>query len=235
MKDAVEKILNVPNITDDPLKDETIGLPINKIYWDLRSEKSSTDGYIILLMGYAKSPFRGFESYFRIVVGLDEDDIQLILKQYNAKLVTYELDPAKKTIEDIQEAVYPFRDQEGTLQIEYDHLNRKTKLTLTRFGLTFETLRNVEKSLFHTSLGFTPYWEYKPSNAILADSPGVYTNDKTSNLCKINKIHVKCEVIDGSVVDGVRQLVLFTFVLDKLSGYKIFCEPETIHYKKILF
>ena len=93
LKDEVEEIFNIPNITDDHLEDETKGLRIIKTYRDLRSEKSSTDGYIILLMGYARSPFRYFESYLRIVVGLDEDDIGLILKQYNANFITYELDP----------------------------------------------------------------------------------------------------------------------------------------------
>ena len=58
-----------------------------------KSEKSSTDGYIILLMGYARSPFRDFENYLRVVVGLHENDIQLILKQYNSNFVTYELSP----------------------------------------------------------------------------------------------------------------------------------------------
>ena len=53
------------------------------------------------------------------------------------------------------------------------------------------------------------------------------------NLNTINKIHLKCDCIDGSIQDGVRQPILFTFVLDKPSGYKIFSEPETIHYKKI--
>ena len=44
---------------------------------------------------------------------------------------------------------------------------------------------------------------------------------------------MKCDVIDGSVVDGVRQSILYSFLLDKKLGYKVFCEPETIHYKKI--
>ena len=44
---------------------------------------------------------------------------------------------------------------------------------------------------------------------------------------------MKCDCIDGSIQDGVRQPILFTFVLDKPSAYKIFSEPETIHYKKI--
>ena len=47
------------------------------------------DGYVLLLMGYARSPFRDFESYLTIIVGLDEDDIQLILKQYNSNFLTY--------------------------------------------------------------------------------------------------------------------------------------------------
>ena len=44
---------------------------------------------------------------------------------------------------------------------------------------------------------------------------------------------MKCDCIDGSIQDGIRQPILFSFVLDKTSGYKVFCELETIHYKKI--
>ena len=76
---------------------------------------------------------------------------------------------------------------------------------------------------FSTVLGFTPGWDY-----ILSIK---YTSQKFVNLASTNKIYLKCDVIDGSVNDGYRQLILFSFVLDKLPGYKIFCEPETIHYK----
>ena len=83
-------------------------------------------------------------------------------------------------------------------------------------------------------MGFEPDWDYKPTNAIHADSPGVYTSDKIIlNLNTINKIHLKCDCIDGSIQDGVKQPILFSFVLDKPPGYKVFCEPETIHFKKI--
>ena len=44
---------------------------------------------------------------------------------------------------------------------------------------------------------------------------------------------MKCDCIDGSIQDGLRQPILFSFKLDKPSGYKVFCEPETIHFKKI--
>ena len=93
LKDDVGEILNIPEITDSHLEDETLSPLIIDTYQKLRSDKSSHDGYIILLMGYARSLFRDFESYLRIVVGLEENDIQLILKQYNEKFITYELDP----------------------------------------------------------------------------------------------------------------------------------------------
>ena len=79
LKDDLEEILNIRNNTDDLLEDKTRGPRIIKAYWKLRSEKSSTDRYIIFLMGNARSPFRDFESYLRIVIGLEEDNIRLIL------------------------------------------------------------------------------------------------------------------------------------------------------------
>ena len=44
---------------------------------------------------------------------------------------------------------------------------------------------------------------------------------------------MKCDVIDGSVVNGSRQPILYSFVLHQKPGYKVFSEPKTIHYKKI--
>ena len=233
LKDELEEILKIPNITDDHLEDETLAPRIAETYWKLRSDKSNHDGYTILLTGYAESSFRDFESYLRITIGLEEDNIQLILKQYNENFVSYELDPGNYTIEDFQKAVYSLGDHEGTLQIEYDDLNKKVKLILTRFGEAFGTLRFYKKSFFHTISGFAPYSDYKPTNAIHADTPGVYTSDEIIlNLNTINKIHLKCDIIDGSIQDRVRQPILFSFILDKPNGYKIFCQPETTHYRK---
>ena len=79
--------------------------------------------------------------------------------------------------------------------------------------------------VFILLMGFTPGWDYKHYNK--------YISQKILNLGSTTKIHLKADVIDGSVVDGVRQPILYSFVLDKPSGYKIFCEPETLHYKKI--
>ena len=112
---------------------------------------------MILLLGYARSPFRDFESYLRIVVGLDEEDIQLILKQYISYFFTYKLTPRIYTIHDISDAVQNFSGHGEILKIEYDDFSMKTNIILTNFGETFGTLRFDEKSFFNTLLGFSPY------------------------------------------------------------------------------
>ena len=73
-------------------------------------------------------------------------------------------------------------DHEGTLQFKYEDKRIKIKLCLTRFDGTFRTLRFIEKSSLNTLLGFTPYWDNKPTNAFHADSPSVYTSEKIENL-----------------------------------------------------
>ena len=44
---------------------------------------------------------------------------------------------------------------------------------------------------------------------------------------------MRCDVIDGSIVGGLRQPIFFSFVQDTPNGCKVFCEPETIIYEKI--
>ena len=91
-------------------------------------EKSNTDGYIILLMVYARSPLRDLENYRRVIVGIDEDAIQLILKQIISNFGFYEISPGIYTIKDNSEAVYTKGDHDGIIQTGYDDVTMKTKL-----------------------------------------------------------------------------------------------------------
>ena len=93
------------------------------------------------------------------------------------------------------------------------------------------TLGFDEKSFFIKCLGFTTYWDYKPTNIIHADSSGANSSEKNVDQGAINKIHLKCDVIDGSVLKRVGQPILYNFVLDKALGYNVFCQTETIHCK----
>ena len=77
-------------------------------------------------------------------------------------------------------------------------------------------------------MGVASYWEYKPTNFIHADSPGVYTSESFTNLSKITKIHLKCVCIDGSVLNCVREPILYSFFSNKQPGYNVFCQNETV-------
>ena len=50
LKDELEEILNIPNITDEHLQHETLAPHIIEAFKKLRLQKSSANGYIILLM-----------------------------------------------------------------------------------------------------------------------------------------------------------------------------------------
>ena len=74
----------------------------------------------------------------------------------------------------------------------------ETKLILTRFGGNCGVLSFDEKSFSKSSLNFYPFWVYEPTNAIYADSHVVYASEEVIKLCTINKILLKCDVIDGN-------------------------------------
>ena len=193
---------------------------------------------MILLFGYCASSFRNFESYLRLVIGLDEEDIQLILKEYNSHFITYQLTPGIYTMQDISDAIKTFSGHEVTIELVYDDITKRATIVLKfkyeKENFALGTLRFDKQSFFHTLLGLSPYWDYKPNNSSHVLIPGVYPSDKIIlSLNTIDKIQLKCDAIDGSIQDGVRQPILFSFFLDKPCGYKVFCEPETILYEKI--
>ena len=185
------------------------------------------DKYMLILAGYTRSVFQDLESYLRTEVDLIEDDINLVLHEYNSNFINYELQPGIYTFKDNSEALFNILQSEypGSLNVidfKFDDITRKTKLVV-RPGI--KAIRFNERSFFSSILGFTPGWDYKHYIE--------YISQKIANLSSTNKIHLKCDVIDGSIMDGLRQPILFSFVLDKPAGYKLFCEPETIQLKKI--
>ena len=72
LKDELEEILNIPHFTPEHVQDDEIGPRIIDEFHKLSHEKRNSDGYMMLLLGYARSNFRDFEIYLRIVIGLDD-------------------------------------------------------------------------------------------------------------------------------------------------------------------
>ena len=227
VRDEIEKDLDIEDITAADLQDDIIGPIIVEEYKEQVTKRMNDEQYMNILAIYTRSVFQDFESFLRTQIDLVQDDIKLVLDEYNSNFVTYELVPGIYRYRDMAEALYYILESEypssgSEILIRLDDITRKTKLVV-RSGII--AIRFDEKSFFSTILGFTPGWDYKHYNQ--------YLSQKIVNLSNTNKIHLKCDAIDGSVVNGVRQPILYSFVLDKPAGYKIFSEPETIHYKKI--
>ena len=106
--------------------------------------------------------------------------------------------------------------------IEFDYISMKTELVVRPAIIT---IKFEEKSFFNSILGFNPHWDYGQNIE--------YIRLKISNLSTIDEILSKYDAIDGSVVKGLQELELFSFILNKPAGIKVFCKPETINNEKI--
>ena len=62
---------------------------------------------------------------------------------------------------------------------------------------------------------------------------GTHTSKKTVMTTTTDKVHLKCDCVDGSIVNRIREQILFSFNLTAPPGYKIIKEPTTVLYKKI--
>ena len=63
--------------------------------------------------------------------------------------------------------------------------------------------------------------------------PGTHTSEKPVMITTTDKVHLKCDCVDGSIVNGIREQILFSFNLSAPPGYKIIKEPTTVLYKSI--
>ena len=219
--------MDIEDITAEDLQDDIIGPIINEEYEEQVTKRMNDEQYMNILAIYIRSVFQDFESFLRTQIDLVEDDIKLVLDEYNSSFITYELEPGIYSYREISEALFYILQSEypqfgSEILIRLDDISRKTKLVVNS-GII--AIKFDEKSFFSTIFGFTAGWDYKHYNQ--------YLSQKIVNLSSTIKIDLKCDCTDGSVQDGVRQPILFSFVLDKPSGYKLFCEPESIHDKKI--
>ena len=175
--------MDIENITEADLQDEIIGPIIIEEYKKQLTKTLNDEQYMNILAIYSSSVFRDFESFLRTQIDLVEDDIKLVLDEYNSSFITYELEPGTYSYRDLSEALFYILQSEypssgSEILIRLDDINRKTKLVV-RSGII--AIRFDENSFFSTILGFTPGWDYKHYNQNLSQ--------KIVNLSNTNKIH----------------------------------------------
>ena len=93
--------------------------------------------------------------------------------------------------------------------ITIDDIRLRSNLT------TNETISVTKSSLFYTILGFTKSNSGPPSDVkgLVQITPGIYENEKPIYITGIEKVNLKFDCINGSMVNGVRQPILYSFDL----------------------
>ena len=140
--------------------------------------------------------------------------------------------PTKRTGYTLNPGIYEVVDLNNTLKYILPD-NVKVTITIDVIRLksnskTNQTLIFTEKSFFYTILGYTQSQSYPLEDIdghyqLIA---GSYKSDRPINITGIDKIHLKCDCIQGSIVNGIREPILYSFALSSPPGHKIYKEPR---------
>ena len=63
--------------------------------------------------------------------------------------------------------------------------------------------------------------------------PRSYKSDKPINNTGIDKIHLKCDCVNGSIVNGIREPIFYSFALDQPQRRRIYKKLRIKLFKKI--
>ena len=166
---------------------------------------------------------------YRMRLSYDEIIDILDLKYIPTKRTGYSLNPGIYEIVDLNNTLKYILPDNVKLSVSIDDIRLKSNLN------TNQTLIFTEKSFFYTILGYTQSRSYPLEDIdghyqLIA---GSYKSDKPINITGIDKIHLKCDCIQGSIVNGVREPILYSFALSSPPGHKIYKEPRVKLFKKI--
>ena len=153
----------------------------------------------------------------------------LDLKYIPTKRTGYSLNPGIYEVVDLNTTLKHILPDNVKVNITIDDIRLKSNLKIN------QTLISTEKSVFYTILGFTRSHSY-PSDDIdgfYQLIAGSYKSDKPVNISGIDKIHLKCDCIQGSIVNGKREPILYSFALSSPPGHKIYKEPRVKLFEKI--
>ena len=166
---------------------------------------------------------------YRMRLSYDEIMNILDLKNIPTKGTGYSLNPGIYEIVDLNNILKYILPHNVKVSVTIDDIRLKSNLK------TNQTLIFTEKSFFYTILGFTQSHSYPLDDIdgyyqLIA---GSYKSYKPINIIGIDKIHLKCDCIQGSIVNGRREPILYSFALSSPPGHKILKEPRIKLFKKI--
>ena len=89
VRDEIEKDLDIEDITAEDLQDDIIGPNIIEEYKEQVTKRMNDEQYMNILAFSTSSVFQDFESFLRTQIDLVEDDVKLVLDEYNSSFITY--------------------------------------------------------------------------------------------------------------------------------------------------
>ena len=165
---------------------------------------------------------------YRMRLTYDEILDILDLKYISTKRTGYSLNPDIYEVVDLNNTLKHILPNIVKVSVTIDDVSLKSNLK------TSQTLIFTEKSFFYTILGFTQSRSYSLDDigGFYQLIAGSYKSDRPINITGIDKIHLKCDCIEGSTINGVREQILYAFVLPSPSAHKIYKEPRVQLFKK---
>ena len=153
----------------------------------------------------------------------------LFMKYSDSSTTGNTLEPGIFEVSEINIMLKSVRSHEVNLIIKIDDIRLRSNLT------TKKTYRFTKKSFFYTRLGFnqTHSGPLGDIEGFVQLIPNTYKSDKPINITGVDEILLKRNFIDGSLVDVIREPILYNFVLDKPPGQKLCNEPRDKLFKKI--
>ena len=166
---------------------------------------------------------------YRLRLSYDEIMDILSLNYYPTKRTGYSLNPGIYEVVDLNNTLKHILPNNVKVNVTIDDIRLKSNLK------TNQTLIFTEKSFFYTILGFPrsrshPLDDIDGFYHLIA---GSYKSDKPINITGIDKIHLKCDCIQRSIVNGKREPNLFSFALSSPPSHKIYKDPRIKLFKKI--
>ena len=166
---------------------------------------------------------------YRFQLTYDEIIDILDLKYIPTKRTGYTLEPGIYEVVNLNNTLKYILPDNVKVSITIDDVRLKSNLKIN------QTLIFTEKSFFYTILGFTRSHSYPLDDIdgfcqIIA---GSYESEKPINITGIDKIHLKCDCIQGSVVNGIREPILYSFGLSSPPGHEIYKDSRVKLFKKI--
>ena len=151
---------------------------------------------------------------YRMQLTYDEIIDILDLKKISTKITRYSLNPGIYEVFDLNNFLKHILPDNVKVNVTIDDVRLKSNLKINQ-NLIF-----TERSFFYKPLGFTRSHSYPLDDidGFYQLISGSYKSDRPINITGIDKVHIKADCVNGSIVNGVRQPILYSFALSSPQG-----------------